>query len=890
MSAQTRDELARVRYWQGQLLTAGDLSTQLAAEEELRRLHNRAVHEAYGVAVGLGATLEGDVLKLECGAAYDCNGRSLLLRTERRIDLPADPATSTTLVLSRDPAQPDGVTLTWKPREVVNPNAEIALARFSIDPDGLKLDPDFQPIVARPLARPRIATGETIKGQTPWGENESGVEVFIDTSAAGFTRKPHYFADVLVGNRSGVKEGTVDAEKDFPLAWFASIADPSTQGFTFRLMLRRITRESLDLVSPMAQLMLPPSEDGLTLTLNGKDFVPGDNIARLLPLARTASVIKSLTGKTATLEVPLADLEGPKVAYGNTARFALVTQAPAPDTFFEVRVDTPDNFNQGSIVVRLADAENSRPAKVDSIDDDTLLLVTSIVSLAEGDALAVAADTTVVKSVDSADNRKISVEASAPFAVGDVVVRLGDAIESSAPAKVVEKKAGDILLLSQPIAGLQAGSRLGLARASGKVLSIEDHTGQSKIIVNDATRFAIGDVVAKLFDDGKISIPVRVVAVKKIENRLTLSASIPELKVNDLIGAADFRVRVTAFGVSGDGKTVTVNDATPFASQGSAPVYVARIDDLLRAGLPSHVSSTDKSKLILEQPLGGLKVGDVIALCSFPVSVLVDEVQSERNFSVTPAGVLRAGDVVMLGAAPPGTALRLGLVAEVNGSVVRLAGTTDGLAAGDRVTVATISGVVGVTQGNAPEKFIVEQQKRVRVGDFLAVIDGWRQARPPTSFVTITSRGASDEVITLSSRLDGLLLNDTVGLPSIDVTPSFLFIVRLDNLPELRPIEDELLFAGFDRLRGQTQSLFAKVLGVYKPTKHVLLQGEPTAAQSTLRPEDLSASVLFVGGSSLALIQKHELFVKWLAVGDSDPMPRTCTAAAEPADDPCGGV
>ena len=52
------NQLERVRYWQGQLLAAGDLQTQMRVVAELRRQHNRAVHSAYGIAIGLSA---GDI-------------------------------------------------------------------------------------------------------------------------------------------------------------------------------------------------------------------------------------------------------------------------------------------------------------------------------------------------------------------------------------------------------------------------------------------------------------------------------------------------------------------------------------------------------------------------------------------------------------------------------------------------------------------------------------------------------------------------------------------------------------------------------------------------------------------------------------------------------------
>src|SRR5579864_1624026 len=45
-------ELERTRYWQGQLLKSGDLNGQVSTDLQLRWWHNRALHNAYGVALG----------------------------------------------------------------------------------------------------------------------------------------------------------------------------------------------------------------------------------------------------------------------------------------------------------------------------------------------------------------------------------------------------------------------------------------------------------------------------------------------------------------------------------------------------------------------------------------------------------------------------------------------------------------------------------------------------------------------------------------------------------------------------------------------------------------------------------------------------------------------
>jgi len=86
---------------------------------------------------------------------------------------------------------------------------------------------------------------------------------------------------------------------------------------------------------------------------------------------------------------------------------------------------------------------------------------------------------------------------------------------------------------------------------------------------------------------------------------------------------------------------------------------------------------------------------------------------------------------------------------------------------------------------------------------------------------------------------------------------------------------DEVLLIGFDRLTGITHNLSARLMQFIPETKSVTLMAFD-AGQFIFRPEDIFASILFVRGSAMALIQNHDLFVSWLAVGEPDQMPRPC--------------
>jgi hypothetical protein len=243
----------RLRHGRGERLQRADFDDQAAQDDQLRWWHSRALHQAYGVVTGLEVTfaLVNGVMVAEvaAGLAYDCHGRELLLDRPRRIPVPDD---DTVFVLVIGSAAPEpgcapppggwcrdervkagGVVLRWVPR------ADLSLR------DGVPLEtsdeaagPMSRPLV-RPLARPRIGHGTTVPGETAWRPwvqafpNQPvlrlGLQVEVDTSAAGFTAVPCYFAQVT---------GSMWSAK-VPLALllpFGHIAQAAKDRFTFRIV------------------------------------------------------------------------------------------------------------------------------------------------------------------------------------------------------------------------------------------------------------------------------------------------------------------------------------------------------------------------------------------------------------------------------------------------------------------------------------------------------------------------------------------------------------------------------------------------------------------------------------------------------------------------------
>jgi len=219
-------DLERYVFWRGQLLGSRDLNDVGAGEEERLFWHNRAVHDVYGVAVGLRVDPgqgEPSEVTVQPGLAYDAYGRELALSAETPVPPPRDAGLETDqawalLLRYRESAACGcgggcgcggaGVPrseLVWRRARSVGLKDGVVLTRgwwISGTAGWLfRPDPDFYSLRARPFSRPHLGHGETPQGGTAWRpwsitlpSTASGIEVSIDTSAAGFSHTPCYFA------------------------------------------------------------------------------------------------------------------------------------------------------------------------------------------------------------------------------------------------------------------------------------------------------------------------------------------------------------------------------------------------------------------------------------------------------------------------------------------------------------------------------------------------------------------------------------------------------------------------------------------------------------------------------------------------------------------------
>jgi len=274
MNDQEDRRLGRIEYWEGQMLRAADFRDNRRVEAQRRWWHNRALHQAHGVYQGFTATLARDdkgrptAINVTPGVAYDCFGRELVLDCHATVplaaihvqnngpltllvryhDLPSRDVTdacSASCCLAGEQVSSGAVEFVWSEDDGTTPQEGVALGslRYSEGVPKRFVALEQGPI-SRPLARPTLGTGSTVPGNTAWqpweyrpiaSERTSfaieiGVQTTIDTSAAGFTEIPQYFAWL---------QGSIWNPQSMQLvpALLPSLAGESINGFTFRLML-----------------------------------------------------------------------------------------------------------------------------------------------------------------------------------------------------------------------------------------------------------------------------------------------------------------------------------------------------------------------------------------------------------------------------------------------------------------------------------------------------------------------------------------------------------------------------------------------------------------------------------------------------------------------------
>jgi hypothetical protein len=688
MSTPYRIEFERLRYWQGQTLRAADDRDQRRFDALRRRLHNLALHSTEGVSFGLGVTTVSDdpaIYEVACGLAYDCRGRELLLQRPRRIGVPAEagwlllrprrsakPSSDSSSCCTRsDPACiPDEALLldadfelAWVQGEVEPPEG-VALARLNAEGE---LDADFRPRQARPLAKPRLARGETVRGDTPWEpwtiqepdgkgglrDKVVGVQTRIDTSAAGFTRTPCYIATIQS------QEWNL-AKAEFAPAFFPHVADATVDGFTFRLLMTEIARRRYSAWFDSSRVAATTRGVGDRLQVEvdaAAAFRKGDMVAQLRPRAgAVVRVLKSASAKL-TLEATL-DGAGPgsKLAVGNLPRVAEVTQVQPEDPAMLATFTAAPPVKKGDVLLRTADG---KLAVVDRVSQGKLTVGEPFDNWTAADALVAArmATSVEVKSAGlSADGLKMSIElkpASHAVGVGMTLVLLDAQKLPFATTAKVTSRSGAVIEAEPvlPTAELAALKRVAPAAPSVAVQSLEP-ASRSVIKVEPIGPFAIGDFVAVVGRPGQIAL---VKDVHVDEKQLELWSPLDKVQAGEQVVAANWRCATTVSGVDVPATTRVVVGRANAALPGS--FVVLRSDDEFSA--PVAVANVQDATLTLATPFPELKRLDTLAVGMFPgIATVVAQDAQEERITLAEPGRLVAGDSVVLLPADGAAAVR----------------------------------------------------------------------------------------------------------------------------------------------------------------------------------------------------------------------------------------
>jgi hypothetical protein len=236
----------------------------------LRRLHVRYLHDTWGIALGLEVYKAADNRAVVVGPGYavDGTGRDILLAESIQISVPQMLGPEAVVLTARyqeDAAfrgRPDLTALCLCGG--LDPRHERPLFAWQL-PDDVRFGPEV-PLVqvvvehgvivggldgrvrryTQPLVRPHLGWGVTEPGQTGWhqADNDRGLAVVVDTSEAGFTRVPYYFATLQgdFGNRSGVAPLSrpdvwpTGTQATFSLQGWNFITDADSEHFTYRII------------------------------------------------------------------------------------------------------------------------------------------------------------------------------------------------------------------------------------------------------------------------------------------------------------------------------------------------------------------------------------------------------------------------------------------------------------------------------------------------------------------------------------------------------------------------------------------------------------------------------------------------------------------------------
>jgi len=257
----------RIAYRDGQMLAAQDLGDEKNIDDGLRWLHVRALHRTWGVVFGyeVKGTVGDNAVTVSPGYALDVEGREIILSSSVSIPVPAVTGIAYyVLTLNYAPDKPACCSLAvsqvssderplfrWQAPQSVRFGIQVPLVTVTVSNGQIQSTLDFRVRrYASRLVGPHIVAGSTEPGRTGWNLQKfvsgppGALNLTVDTSAAGFTKTPSYFA-VLTGDFSGVPtfpsalpiiswpQGSGSASFLTPCGF---ISDATASSFTYKIL------------------------------------------------------------------------------------------------------------------------------------------------------------------------------------------------------------------------------------------------------------------------------------------------------------------------------------------------------------------------------------------------------------------------------------------------------------------------------------------------------------------------------------------------------------------------------------------------------------------------------------------------------------------------------
>jgi hypothetical protein len=884
-------DLEQLRYWQGQLMRSRDFRDQAAIDAQKRWWHNRAIHAIFGVNSGLtvNVTTSGGAFgaTVACGLAYDCFGRELILQSERFA--PTLPAGTDPLTLVLCYSTATAAQLFWKPTSQVRIGDGVPLASVIFATSGPALDAAFRAPLARAIARPRIATGDTVSGNTPWeawidnviGAGGSvtpvtvGVQTHVDSSAAGFTSTPNYFATLQWPSLTPGNES-------FAAAYFPSIADETSAGFTFRLLMAGISRRRLAVAYGISEAALTPTGALASVTLlDASGFSTGDSVVRLRPRAQTVAMISSAASQVLTLSAPLDGVQkGDVLAIGNLPRTAKVTAVKGAQTVMIVTLAAAIDVQAGDFILKTGPVMPSDPPpSVMDVKGSAVTLDSPIAGLIKGDAVGFArpSQTFSISSVATeAGVMTVTVGQPEAFKVNAIVLRTTGGV-ASGPA-MVSQIVANVLTLSAPITGLSATDVLSIVSENTTAASVASKKAAMQVSVDTPSVFRAGDIVARYDSGAPGSLPV---VIDSIDSKtITLANAIPNLLRGDQIGAANPGPTYAVSSVSSLGTAITV--ATPEAF--TAGDVVALMSDSGPSG-PVIVDSISDAVLTVRSSIDTLQAGNLLIPARFPRTATAVAVFAYLNYffvELDSAGVLRVGDLVMRAAdAGIATAASLATVIYSGGNFVLISNAIANLQTNDQLAPVwfSVASSVTVAPASSATSLTVDSALDIRPGDVAGPLVAYAETSRPQSIMAIQANKVS-----LSAPIDGLTAGDLVGPASFSATSNRL---RFENVDDVFR-GDQLELNGLDTALMQPQSLPMSVAGIDVVNSAATLT-PVSGSFAAMRPETLSVAVLFNANfvdSFVSFAQQQGAYLCWLGIQTETQNSTQCPGMI-PDPDPC---